>query len=167
MSFAPLYVLAAAFIPLASLHFPGICRIEKNKVKEFLFFLIKITIFRLVVHMIFGFSGAANSPSSPMNKIQILTILGVYWEDAFFTLPILILERLKVNKAILMILLCLNSISFALGHLSYGALWATITLFYVPFISYKYGKTNGLGTVMVCHILYDLVTLITLRHLLL
>lgn len=128
--------------------------------------MLYVTFVRVIVYLLLGTPNSAQDSNSPMNKIELLSILGVYWEDAFFTLPILILERLKTNRVILIILLCLNAISFALGHLSYGLLWATITLLYVPFISYKYGKSNGLGTVMVCHILYDLITLITLRHLL-
>jgi membrane protease YdiL (CAAX protease family) len=166
MNFILFYVLAAVFIVLSSVQFPGICRVEKDKVYKFLRFMWYVTLVRVVVYMLLSTPNAAQDPNSPMNKIELLSILGVYWEDAFFTLPILILERLKVNKAILIVLLGFNAISFALGHLSYGLLWAAITLLYVPFISYKYGKLNGLGTVMVCHILYDLITLITLRHIL-
>jgi membrane protease YdiL (CAAX protease family) len=56
------------------------------------------------------------------------------------------------------LMLVISSLTFAAGHLAYGPVWAGMLLIYVPFLSYRYGKKYGLGTVMVCHVLYDLFT---------
>jgi membrane protease YdiL (CAAX protease family) len=160
-----MYILGAMFIFFASMEFPGICRIQKKSVLNFLKFMAFITAYRLIMSHLIGFPEIDKNPDSPMNTLPILTTLGVYWEDAFFTLPALIAERMGLHKFFVFALLAVSAFTFATGHLAYSPLWAAITLFYIPFVSYKYGKKNGLGTVMLCHVLYDLITLVTVRYL--
>lgn len=167
MTFTFLYIFAAIFILLASSEFPGICRVQKESVFKFLKFMFFITIYRMVMHYVIGFPQVDSNPSSPMNTINIFTTLGVYWEDAIFTLPALIAARRGSSKFLVSCMLALSAFVFASGHIDYGLQWAALTLLYIPFISYKYGKLNGLGTVMVCHILYDIITLATVRYLML
>lgn len=53
------------------------------------------------------------------------------------------------------------SINFALGHMYQGWGGVVVTFFYPFFISFRYGKKVGFGTVMACHILYDFITFYT------
>ncbi len=164
MTMWPIWAFGAAWIGLASLAFSKICEVKKDKVFSFIKLMLLITLFRVILGAILSYHGVRTAdPSSPMNTIVLPTVLGVYWEDAVFTLPILVMERVNAPKWLINVLLGISSVAFASGHIPYSLFWAAITLLYVPFISYKYGKANGLGTVMVCHIIYDLFTLATFK----
>jgi hypothetical protein len=164
MNILYLQIAAAIFIALASLEFRGVCRIKKKSVVRFIKVMLVVTVVRVVLAHLTG-QGHDPNPNSPMNTIKMVSLLGVFWEDTFFTLPILIARKMGASKLLLFIMLAISSATFASGHLAYSPLWAAITLFYIPFVSYKYGKLNGLGTVMVCHILYDIITIATVRYL--
>lgn len=166
MTFAIIYTIAALFIIFASMEFPGICSVKPKSVLRFLGVMAYVTVFRIIMHKLSGLPHIPDDPNSPMNTINLLTTLGVYWEDAIFTLPALMAYRRGESKLFKGLLLGLSAFVFASGHIDYGLPWAAATFFYIPFISYKYGKTNGLGTVMICHILYDVITLATVRYLL-
>lgn len=154
------------FMWLASKQFPGICRVKLASVWKFFLVMMAITAFRFIVHKTVGLPIRPENDASPMYTIQIIYLFSVFWEDAVFTLPILVADKLKAPNLLKMGMFALSSIAFASGHIDYGLPWAFLTLFYVPFISYKYGKENGLGTVMVCHVLYDLITILSFRYLL-
>lgn len=88
----------------------------------------------------------------------------VWLEDACFMLPILILKDIhKVSKAIWIPVAVVSSLIFAYFHLYYGVVWAAITLLYPYVISYRYSIKYSVGTIMVCHVLYDFIT--TIGHL--
>lgn len=53
----------------------------------------------------------------------------------------------------------LTSAVFGLGHLYQGWLAAVLLSAYPYFISYHYGKKHGYGTVMVAHVIFDIVIL--------
>lgn len=163
--FPILWALAAVFILVSSLEFPGICKITKSKVFEFVRFMAWVTLIRVGVAYLSGAHYKDPDPNSPMNTINLLFTLGVFWEDVFFTLPILIAEKMGASKVTKGMMIALSSMAFASGHIAYGFPWSLITLAYVPFVSYKYGRKHGLGTVMICHILYDVITLASVRYL--
>lgn len=100
-----------------------------------------------------------------MNSIGILSVFGVFWEDTIFTLPTLIMDKIGADKLTRFISLAVSSLVFASGHLSYGIEWASITLLYVPLISYPVSRKYGLGTAIACHIIYDLATILTFKML--
>jgi hypothetical protein len=157
MSF--LAVFSVFYLSLVSRVHKGLCRIDATAVGSFLKFIAILTVCRVIGHFL-------SAPKTAMDNeiIQSITLFStllVFWEDTFFTLPILILEQYGIPKFVRNILLAASAIAFASGHLAYGGIWAFCTLFYVPFISYRFGKKYGLGTVMVGHVLYDLITVLT------
>lgn len=161
MSLIPMYIFGAIFIAFASMEFKGICRVQKKSVLHFIKFMAWVSAIRIAMHYILGTGPASSDASDTMNKLHFINLLGVYWEDAVFTMPAIIAERMGASKFLRGLILAVSALAFASGHIAYGLPWAAITLFYVPFISYRYGRKVGLGTVMVCHILYDVITLLS------
>ncbi len=132
--------------------------IKLDKVSRFLAFMAIVTAIRLAL------ISAQGSNPSPDYGIKFWQYALVFWEDAFYVAPLLFLERFKVTKwgkiAFYMVAAGL-SLHFASGHLYQGVFAATLTALYPYFISFYYSKRTSLGTVMVCHILYDMITVIT------
>jgi membrane protease YdiL (CAAX protease family) len=158
-------LIAVANIALSSMLFPGTCRFTLKPYLKFLGLMAIVTAIRFVVYKI-AVPMPTNSDSIiTMRSIHPLQFLMVFWEDAFFTLPTIIMEKMGASKLFRNCMLILSSLAFASGHIAYGLPWAFITLFYVPMISYKYGKKHGLSTVMACHITYDMVTWLTMIQL--
>jgi hypothetical protein len=93
------------------------------------------------------------------------TTLGVFWEDAVHALPLVLLGKMFANKTWYKIakwpLLAAVMCSFGAGHLYQGVLAACMLSFYIPF-SMKMGEKHGFGTVMLCHMMYDLITLLSI-----
>ena len=90
---------------------------------------------------------------------------GVFWEDAVHVMPLVILARMFGEKTWYKIiqwpLLTAVMVSFGSGHLYQGALAAAGISLYI-LVSKKMGEKHGFGTVMLCHIMYDMITLLTL-----
>lgn len=84
----------------------------------------------------------------------------VWWEDGFYVLPMFLGYKYLPKKWAhgLAILLSAN---FALGHIYQGITGVLITSLYPYFISYRYGKKYGFGTVMCGHVFYDFITYYT------
>lgn len=146
---------------LASTIFKGICRVEFPPIFKFFKLMLIITAIRIGLQFT-SITAPANG-RDVMDEITLLSLLQVFWEDVFFTLPALMLDRLGRSGFEIGLCLAISAVAFASCHLAYGALWAGITLLYVPFLSYKYGRLYGLGTIMICHILYDVMTLLSVR----
>ncbi len=85
----------------------------------------------------------------------------VFWEDACFVLPLLILDRLLANtpvaKVIFFAAAIISSVIFGLGHLYQGFFAVALLFLYVP-LAFQLGKRYGLGTIMLGHVSYDVVT---------
>jgi len=79
----------------------------------------------------------------------------VFWEDIVFTGVIILSQKYVNNNIIRYLIIILSSIVFGMGHIYQGYIPAIIISLYPYFISYRYSKRVGLGTVMICHVLYD------------
>lgn len=92
-------------------------------------------------------------------------IILVPWEDSFFSILGIYFFKdfLKLSKKIWIPIAIVFSVFFASGHVVYGGAWAVTTLFFPYFVSYRYGKKHGYGTAMICHILYDFTTILTVK----
>ena len=91
----------------------------------------------------------------------------VFWEDAFYVIPMFLAVKLLKKWYLYTPIIALLSIDFALGHQYQGNHAVFITALYPFFISYRFGKKYGLGTIMICHVIYDFITvytMINLRH---
>ena len=93
----------------------------------------------------------------PLLPVPVTSLFFVGWEDAVFVLlPIYYAEKF-LPKWGFVISAVVSSIVFGLGHLYQGWFIVLLLSFYPYFISYKYGKKYGFGTVIILHTIYDLV----------
>ena len=134
-----------------------VIRIEWDKVAKFSAFLLLVAAIR------FSLMEGANPSNGFTPGFRDIPL--VPWEDAFFSLLGIYFfkDYLKLSSKIWMPIAIISSIVFASGHIVYGGVWATMTLFFPYFLSYKYGKKYGYGTVMIMHVLYDFTTILTVK----
>ena len=153
------YIIGAIYLGMVARKHPDLCRLSFRPILTFLKYMVFITSLRMLMFILMQ----SQPHSAAMDSLSLCSVLGVFWEDAVFCLPLLVMDKLKVSRYLKYISIALSSLIFATGHLAYSPMWATITLLYIPCISYRFGKKHGILTVMVCHILFDLITLITYR----
>lgn len=144
-------------------------RVDFSKVSTFLAIMALVTCTRISLHS----AMVTLDPSHYMNlpnlayDFDVWKLLIVFWEDAFFAIPIYGLlkwsEKGTVRKEIAVVAIVVLSLYFASGHLYQSWISVIVLSFYPYFVSYKLGKKYGFGTVMVCHILYDFITFYTMR----
>jgi hypothetical protein len=128
---------------------PKLVRVELKAVWTFIKIMLALTAFRIAGYLIDG--------TLPELETQLpYNYFLVWWEDAIFTLPLLILKYKNVSNKILIPLMVMSSVAFASAHIYIDPWWAAFLLCYVYYFSYRNGLKYGLGTVMVCHVLYDL-----------
>jgi len=97
------------------------------------------------------------------NFIPVNYLLAVWWEDAFYILPYLLLAPLILSVQTRWIKFCALTLAafafgatayhFMLGHLYQGPM-GMVTIIY-PFLAYAVASWKGLGTVMMLHIIFD------------
>lgn len=133
--------------------------------KKFLIFMAVVTIYRAVIFGLFGdhlrdmVAGAMTIPWQ--------ATLTVFWEDACHTVPLAILSRVLGEdkwwkKALRRAAIGMVMVSFGLGHVYQGVFAAALLSLYIPF-TLKKGQEVGFGTIMACHTLYDLLTILTIK----
>lgn len=153
-----MYFLGAAICAIMLKTNKLLMRVELNAIARFLAFMALVTCFRLAMISAFGTSNF----TLPSNKFWQLAM--VWWEDAVFSIPIYLLSTsTKINKVVKISLIVIISMLFGLGHTYQGLFGVAITSLYPYFISTRYAKQHGFGTVMLCHILYDIITIGTIR----
>lgn len=146
-------------------------RVEKQALKDFFSFMVKITIFRVILFTFFPgvVDFMMGDAKSAINTIPLGATAFVFWEDMVHILPLVLLfSKLNDSKAANYVRIGLTAatmFAFGMGHTYQGWIAAFMLAFYVPIVT-KLGEKYGVGTVMICHTFYDLATLITLRLLL-
>ena len=132
-------------------------RIEWDKVAQFSAFLLLLSSVR------FALMENQPTPIGYMPSFGMIPL--VPWEDAFFSIlgVYFFKDFLKLRKKFWIPIAIAFSVLFASGHVIYGLPWATMTLFFPYFLSYRYGKKYGYGTAMACHVLYDFTTILTVK----
>lgn len=143
-------------------------RVEPKAVAKWLLFLGGLTLYRIAIFKFFSTNQQLHDMTSGAMIIPWQATLTVFWEDACHGLPLAILARVLgtdkwwkkgiVGAAILAVMA-----SFGLGHVYQGTIAAIFLSFYIPF-TFKKGQQVGFGTVMICHTLYDLATILTIKH---
>ena len=140
-------------------------RIEWDAISRFLAFMTLVVFVRWSIMSLLMSNGDVLSHNVDTNSIQLYQLATVFWEDMAFALPFVFLKRLPYvgNKYVWSVLFLVSSVLFALGHTYQGNTWATITVIYPWYVSYRYGMKYGFGTVMICHMLYDFITICASR----
>jgi hypothetical protein len=136
--------------------------IKLDKVSKFLAFMAIVTAFRLALHSFHN-----TPPSTEIINIPFYLFALVPWEDAFYVAPLLYIDEMRqegrVKEWVWKLLVVISSVTFGLGHAYQGLFGVLLTSIYPYFVSFKYSKRVGMGTVMVCHVLYDMITYATAK----
>lgn len=143
-------------------------RIEPKAIGKWILFLVGLTIYRILIFKMFPNSEYLHQGKEGASIIPWQATLTVFWEDACHSLPLVILARAIGldkwwEKGLIGTAIAVVMVSFGLGHVYQGYLAAFLLSFYIPF-TFKKGQEIGFGTVMICHMIYDLVTILTIKH---
>lgn len=142
-------------------------RVEYKPLLKWCGFLVLITICRIIMFKIFASNEFLKSMTSGATTIPVGATLTVFWEDCAHGLPLAILSLFLGQdklwkKLITYVAISIVMVSFGLGHLYQGYAATILLSFYIPY-TYSKGQKIGFGTIMICHTLYDLVTILTLQ----
>ena len=149
--------------------YSALLRIEKKPILSWIGILVMSTALRMAVFYAFLKSGlptdAIKAKLAGVSSIPWPAALGVFWEDACHSLPLVILGSMWPSKwamPLRIIALMIVMTAFGLGHIYQGLGAACLLAFYIP-LSMKMGKKYGFGTVIICHTLYDLFTIFLVK----
>lgn len=133
---------------------PELVRFELKAFKFFLLLMFCVSFLRILYVSVAG--------KSPVNihLFDFYSLFFVFWEDMFFVFPSIFFYHLTKNRYLVAFLMLISSIIFAMGHLYQGTTASLILTSYVP-IAFYFGRKYGLGTVMACHVTYDVLTYLT------
>ena len=141
-------------------------RVDAMGVLKFLRWMVMLTAIRFVFLKFLAPESMIEQVKFMVHFLPWQATLGVFWEDACHTLPLVLLGRIFqkskwYSRAATPLMLGVM-LSFGSGHMYQGLLASVALAFYIPF-SIKLGKKYGFGTVMICHILFDLITLLSFK----
>ena len=146
-----------------------VIRIDKKSVFAFTKFMVIVTLVRYVTFKYLPHSDGFDEQIKSMTIIPWQAAFFVFWEDMCHTVPLFLLAKATdawkiipkriVNFSALAIMMA----SFGFGHVYQGYLAAALLSLYIPFTLSK-GKQLGFGTIMLCHIIYDLSTFLLIKY---
>lgn len=141
-------------------------RVSKAGLWNFAKWMVIITAIRFVALRFLAPTSELDALRETINFLPWQTTLGVFWEDMCHTVPLVILSQMlsknRWEKWISRALLALVMFSFGSGHMYQGPLACVVISFYIP-VTMRLGRKYGFGTVMLCHMAYDMLTLLSLK----
>lgn len=140
----------------------NLMRIEFDKITKFLTFMVLLTFGKIALFSFinsFTYTGFSAPPA--ILGMEVWRFALVFWEDAFFAIPLVFAFK-YLNKYIAIVIAVVLSLWFGYGHVYQGYWVALVISLYPYFISKYFGEKYGMGTVMICHILYDFITFYTI-----
>jgi hypothetical protein len=160
--------LAMVYLVYTSKYYK-LLKIDKEALLRFAKFLVFLTASRYVYLTYIAPDASIASIKEITGMIPWQTVPGVFWEDACHALPLVVMEKMfKLKtwfKYARLPLLCAMSFFFGLGH-SYEGMGAVLMMMcYIP-ITMRLGKKYGFGTIMLCHVAYDMCTLLSFKFIL-
>ena len=146
--------------------YKDLLRVDKASLVKWVHFLGTISMYRIVMFYFLKDWHVLKHATDGAMMIPWQATLTVFWEDACHGLPLVLLAlstaTYKHAKWLNRIAMATVMISFGAGHLYQGWLAAVGLSMYIPF-SMEIGKKNGFGTVMIGHMMYDFITIITMK----
>ena len=141
-------------------------KVSKEGLIKFAKFLGIVTAARIFYLSVIAPDATLEAIRNSSDAVPWQIMLGVFWEDMCNTIPLVILgtmiEGKKWLRPLYLMLMAAMSLTFGSLH-AYEGLQAMIVLsMYIPF-TIRLVKKYGFGTVMICHIVYDLVTFFTFK----
>lgn len=166
----PYWILGAGVLSATAFAgFKDLIRVEKTAIVAFLKFIGILTLYRVILFTLFPHFGPFADSAKNVLQIPWPLTLTVFWEDACHGLPLVLLRKLigtrKWTWPIHGFFTAMIMLEFGLGHLYQGVAAAALLSLYIPY-SIKMGQKYGFGTVMICHTLFDLTTVLSLKFLL-
>lgn len=164
LHYYPYWILGIIMViaTLCSEH-KDLMEVKPKSLLKFLRTMLTVTAFRCVMMYFFPPTLAS---AAPILKIPLWLTATVGWEDAAHTLPLALAARFLGDKVpakvMIWALTAMMMVSFGLGHVYQGVFSACMISFYIPVVT-NLGKKHGFGTVMLCHMMYDFITLLTVR----
>lgn len=153
----PFYILGALVCLIIYVKDKELLSFKLESVSKFLTFMVFVVCYKLTVISFF------NVPVSD-TPMPFWSLSMVWWEDAIFSIPIyLISKSTKIHKFVKFALILVMSLLFGFGHIYQGIFAVFVTSLYPYYISTRYGKDHGFGTVMACHIIYDMTIYSTIK----
>lgn len=147
----------------------NLIRVEPKGVLKFAKTLAMIIVLRMLMLKFIYPEAMVESARYMSHLIPWQSLLGTFWEDACHTLPLALAGCMwgasKWYPKLSKVALVLVALSFGSGHIYQGIVPAVAICFYIP-VTLKLGKKYGFGTVMLCHIMYDLATLLSIKWML-
>lgn len=151
------------FLTMRSENDRDLMRIQPKSLLKFARVMLMVTFYRCILMHFFP---PTMQSAGPVLQIPLWLTATVGWEDACHTLPLAIISRFlgdsKLAKLAMIPMTMMVMLSFGLGHVYQGILPACMISFYIPIVT-NLGKKHGFGTVMLCHMAYDFITLLTVR----
>lgn len=142
-------------------------KVSPKAVLKWMGYLAILTVYRVVAWKYM--SAFMGDKVNVVASIPWQATLSVFWEDAAHTLPVALLGRWmgegKLAKAAYYAAMALMTVSFGLGHVYQGIPAACMLSMYIP-VTINLAKKHGFGTIMIGHVLYDLTTIVTIKHML-
>lgn len=140
-----------------------IMRISWDKVAQFCGFMVLLTILRIASYDFMLQNGIIKELPGMYPEILAnrWTLVLVFWEDLFFGVPLYFIHKYfksPIMRRLKWPLTILISMIFGMGHAYQGIYGMLVTSTFPYFISRKYGERHGFGTMAICHILYDNIT---------
>lgn len=155
----PMWVLGIFMILIAVFSSNrDLLRIDKKGIWKWIKFLAYISVLRFVVFYIAW--DFLKDTFADVSWLPLSTTATVFWEDAFYSLPLLMLARQlgESRKWFQYGSMALLSLAFGSGHIYQGFGAVAMLTCYVP-ITNKLAKKYGIGTIMAGHVMYDMSTL--------
>lgn len=162
----PAFILGLVIFAVVLWKDPKTLRINLDVIKTFLTLMVLLTFFRLFIFSLsktfLGISIA--DVNGGFADIEFWRLGLVFWEDAFFAIPIYYMaDKWKWKEYIWLPIAAALSVYFAQGHM-YQFELAYLFALIIPYtIFYRFGKMYGFGTTMICHILFDMITILTFK----
>jgi hypothetical protein len=129
-------------------------------------FLILLTVIRVLLIQFVASDQFLNGIKQTTEMIPWQLMFGVWWEDACNAMALVVISRLLEGRKWLSKLgtplIAAMALSFGLMHLYEGIGAVAMMTAYVP-ITMMLGRKYGFGTVMICHMAYDLLTVFTFK----
>ena len=131
-------------------------RVQWDSVSKFVGFMTILTCLRITLFSFADQHGLSHFlPDFPFKLLFVPTYrFGlVWWEDAVFALPFVFLWRWGLKEKFFYPLFTVFSLVFGIAH-AYQGWWAITILSFYPLVSMKMAMKHGMGTVMVCHVIF-------------
>jgi hypothetical protein len=131
-------------------------------------FVLAISIVRYFLIHCFSSPEEITALASSLTWLPTWSTFFVPWEDLSHAIPLAIMGRSFPDnyffRTVRYFFLIVLMVDFGAGHLYQGVFAACMLAFYIPITLY-FGKKHGFGTIMLCHVIYDLATVGLIKYL--